>query len=295
MSSNQRQRFRPIRGLKVESIEEGNTMHLNFTLSIRNAVAAAFLLLSCFYSVDSSANALNVSPLRLDVTPGSRTTSLSLRNLINQELPVQIKAYSWSQVDGEDVLEPTRDLIFSPPIVKISAYETQIVRFRLRRGADKSQQRNYRIFVEQLVPENEERPRGSAFRIRFSLPLFVHPLREAPAPQLAVKVGDLGDGKFNVTVENTGNAHLRMMGVALYPGTTTPKNIDVKNLIAYTGSGDKGSTYLLQNSSKTWTVDAEQRLKTGVYNMVMITDFFDGRDLSNIGDDGSYWHPIRLK
>lgn len=264
-------------------------------LCLKRAATISAVVCACLYSSLSMANALNVSPLRLDVTPGSRTTTLNLRNLIDQELPVQIKAFSWTQEGGEDQLEPTRDLIFSPPIVKIAPLETQVVRFRLRRGADREQQRNYRIFVEQLVPEDETRSRGSAFRIRFSLPLFVAPLAAPAAPQIGVAVQDLSRGKFNVSVTNNGNSHIRMMGVALYPQSTTPQNIDPKDLIAYSGNGNRGSTYLLQNSTKSWTLDAEKSLKSGIYNVVLITDFFDGRDLSNIGNDGSYWHPIRLK
>lgn len=246
-------------------------------------------------STTAEANALNVSPLRLDFSPGSKSTALNLRNFSSRKVPVQIQIFQWDQVDGKDVFSPTRDILFSPPITSIRPNEEQLIRFRLRKGADRDQTRNYRVFVEQLVPEGPDRPKGSAFKIRFSIPIFVQPLAVVGLPKPSMQVADLGNGKLQVDVSNLGNMHLKVTGIALYSGDTTPTNVDPKKRLAWSAQPESGNGYLLQNTTRRWIVDAEKRLRDESYQVVLITDFYDNFNDTDIRTDGSYWYPIKMK
>jgi P pilus assembly chaperone PapD len=186
-------------------------------------------------------------------------------------------------------------LLFSPPITAILPNDVQLIRFRLRKGADRDQSRNYRVFIEQLVPEGPDRPRGSAFKIRFSMPIFVKPLAVVALPKPSVQVTDLGNGKLQVDASNSGNMHLKITGIALYSGETNPRNVDPKKRLAWSAQPTFANGYLLQNSTRRWIVDAGKQLKDEQYQVVLVTDFYDHYNETDIRADGSYWYPITMK
>ena len=62
----------------------------------------------------ASAGTFTISPLRVDLSQGTPAAALTVRNEENVEVVIQVETLQWSQAGGQDVLEPTRDLVGSP-------------------------------------------------------------------------------------------------------------------------------------------------------------------------------------
>lgn len=116
----------------------------------------------------AQAGVLQVNPVLIEISPGRRIGTVTVRNMEN--VPVTIRAYglAWSQVEGDDRYDETDAVIASPPVFTIPAGGTQILRVGLR-GGDSTAARSYRLIVEE-VPE--ARPGGVQVALRLNLPLY---------------------------------------------------------------------------------------------------------------------------
>ena len=68
------------------------------------------------------AGSLHVSPVRLELPAGAHAVALTLRNEDDAPLFGQIRLFKWTQTIDEDHLEPTTELVASPPIAEIAPH-----------------------------------------------------------------------------------------------------------------------------------------------------------------------------
>ena len=68
----------------------------------------------------ASANSLRVAPILLDVAAPGATTTLNLRNEGDRNLHVQIRVFRWTGTQSEPSLEPTSDVVISPPAATLA-------------------------------------------------------------------------------------------------------------------------------------------------------------------------------
>jgi fimbrial chaperone protein len=116
---------------------------------------------------------------------------------------------AWSQAEGKDVLTPSEDLVVSPPIFKVAAGASQIVRVGVVRRNDGDRELTYRVFLQEVPEPPAPGTQGVSVALRLGLPVFVMP-RASTAPQLAWRaVRDAGG--VRVTVTNSGNAHAQLI------------------------------------------------------------------------------------
>src|SRR5919108_454317 len=109
---------------------------------------AGVLLLAAPISLRAAA--LQVEPVLIDVTAPGAASTITLRNEGTAPINVQVRIFRWSQIDGKESLEPTEDVVASPPAVTLSAktnYITRIVRVTKRPVVGEE---SYRILVDQL-------------------------------------------------------------------------------------------------------------------------------------------------
>lgn len=123
---------------------------------------------------------LSIAPLRVEIAGTGAGATVRLTNASDHPLPVQARLFAWSQADGEDVYEPSSDLMVSPSITSIPAGQTQVVRI-LRKGAASAGEKRFRLAVDQLPDPASARPGQALTRIRFTLPVFVDRDKAAPA------------------------------------------------------------------------------------------------------------------
>ncbi len=208
--------------------------------TVTQAVLTATLALAACYP--ARAASLQVAPVLVDVTGGAAST-VTLRNEGTTPINAQIRVFRWSLVDGQEKLEPTEDVVASPPSVTLAPngqYIARVVRVSKQPVAGEE---SYRLLVDQL-PDLSQRKSGAVnLLMRYSIPVFFGaPTKKNPtvAWSLAVK----GD-KVTLTAHNSGDRRLRISALALH---------DAKGKSVSFGAGLNG--YALGQSTKTWTIPA---------------------------------------
>jgi fimbrial chaperone protein len=174
----------------------------------RGSRLAAFVLLGAM-AHGAVAGSFEVNPIRIDLSPATRSVALTVRNSGSDAVVVQISVMAWSQDGGKDVLTPTNEIIVSPPIATLAPEGEQIVRVGLRRAADAQRELSYRIFLEEVPPPPKPGFQGLVVALRVGLPIFVQP-RQGQAKATLVWNAELrGDDSIRLKVENQGTGHIQ--------------------------------------------------------------------------------------
>src|SRR5579872_5331888 len=174
---------------------------------IRIALIAAAALLGAAHP--TLAQTVTVVPVNIQFAPGQTVATVTVMNQGDKDVGYQIRAFSWSQGDG-DQLTPTENLMISPPMGKIPASSSQIVRLVLRRPAH-GQESTYRIILYQIPAPAD--PGTVQFALRVSLPAFAAPAGRV-APRLEWNVEARG-GQIDLIVHNNGTRHESLRNIAL--------------------------------------------------------------------------------
>jgi fimbrial chaperone protein len=176
---------------------------------------AALCLAAAFGGV-ASAQAIAIAPVTVSLRPGELTTTITVINRGASETAVQIRPFLWQQPGGDDALEPTRDLLVSPPVARIEPGHAQTIRILLRKPAT-SKEDSYRLLLDQIpakLPAN-----GVRVALRISMPVFAappHPVSRQLAWQMTATAG--GEADLAVTNSGTRHAHLSDVRVTLPDG-----------------------------------------------------------------------------
>jgi fimbrial chaperone protein len=92
--------------------------------------ASLLLAMGLWLAVSSVwAGSFQVSPIRLQLSLRERATALHLANTGDTALVLHAEVMHWSQdTQGQDLLEPSNDLVLSPPVVNLPPGGQQVVR-----------------------------------------------------------------------------------------------------------------------------------------------------------------------
>jgi fimbrial chaperone protein len=203
------------------------------------ASAAAFGL----SPAPAHAGTFSISPLRVELSSRAQTGALTIRNQEAEPVVVQAEAVLWEQMDGEDRLTPTRDVLVSPPVFTIPANGSQLIRVALRRPADAQRELSYRLILTEVPQQESPGFTGLNVALRLSLPIFVAP--QGPAsPRLEWSATRNAGGTITVMARNAGSAHERVLNFSIAPAAGTAADIP-QNV----------SAYVLPGQSRTWTID----------------------------------------
>lgn len=155
----------------------------------------------------AAAATFSVNPTQIFL--GGRTLSalVTIRNESGEALRFQLSVFAWSQSpSGEMTLTPTEDIVFFPPLLTLRPAEERRIRVGSVAPAG-SQEKTYRIFVEELPPFDGATDGGSAVRVltKMGIPIFLRPAREAATGTLT----DVGQqsGRLHFALANTGTVH----------------------------------------------------------------------------------------
>lgn len=205
----------------------------------------------------------NIDPVRVQLSPEHQTAAVIVRNDSDQPSSLQIQAVVWSQVDGQDVYTPTRELLVSPPVVTIAPKSDQVIRVALRRQADATRELSYRINLQELPVQPSPEFTGVQVALRIGLPVFVQSQKSEARPEMVWSVSRMPDNVLKVGVRNQGNAHVQISDFALYsPGSDQPI------------TGEAGSRYVLAGQSQQWLLktSAAAKLADGRLRLKAYTD-----------------------
>jgi fimbrial chaperone protein len=197
-----------------------------------------------------AAASLQVSPVSLDIPAPAAATTVKLRNVGTAPLNAQIRVFKWVQENGEEKLEPTDEVVASPPLATLAPntdYTVRLVRVSktpLTNGA------TYRLLIDELPDHSVQRNGTITMVLRYSIPVFFYPAN-VTRPKLTWSITHRGNKSY-VSATNNGDRHVRLAGLKLQPANGAA--------ISY-GEGLIG--YVLGHSTKTWPIADGKKIADG--------------------------------
>jgi fimbrial chaperone protein len=214
----------------------------------------------------AEAASLQVAPVTLEIPAPGASATLKLRNEGTTVLNAQVRVFRWTQVNGEEKLEPTDAVVSSPPIISLAPKSGYIVRVVRLSKQPVAQGESYRVLVDELPDPSRQRHGTVAIVLRYSIPVFFYSA-QAAAPKLTWSTAQRG-GQVFVTATNDGDRHVRLADLKLDAGQG--RNISLGNGLA---------GYVLGHSTVHWAVtNSKHRLGAG--NAIAISAQSDSGPIS---------------
>lgn len=135
--------------------------------------------------------------------------TIIVRNVGSTPADIQAQAMSWVQENGQDIYQPSQDLIVSPPIMRIAPGKQQIMRVGTKRPAANNELA-YRVYLQDITPATTT-PGLVQIRLRLGVPVYVAPT--VPVVYQAQWHLAQKDGNYRLEITNTGNVHIRLLRV----------------------------------------------------------------------------------
>jgi fimbrial chaperone protein len=173
------------------------------------------------WPVWAMAASIRVAPTSLTLTSPANAGTFTLRN--DGELPinVQVRPFRWRQQNGRDELEPTRDIVASPPMHRLEPGVDYVVRIvRLAKSTVASEEA-YRLLIDELPDPARRRNGNVSMLLRYSVPLFF--TRPAAVPADIAWHLEQGRDGIRLSASNYGERHLRVSNLKIrLPGQVLP-------------------------------------------------------------------------
>ena len=182
----------------------------------------------------------------LELNAPAAAATLTLRNDDDAEVTAQTRVFRWSQSGGKETLEPTTDVVASPPAVKLSPHTDYVVRVVRVTKEPVQGEESYRVIVDQLPQPQKQTARTINLLVRQSIPVFFRS-RQLSIAAVSWSLAYEGD-KLIVTARNEGEERLRIASLRLRNSAGQTINF---------GSGLVG--YALGRSSMSWVAPGNVR------------------------------------
>jgi fimbrial chaperone protein len=159
--------------------------------------------------------AIEVSPIRIELTRAAPNTLVVLTNSGAEEARFELRPVSWKQDEtGKMQLDNTKDVFVYPPLLTLKPGERRNVRVAVEPSLFGQVERTYRLIAQELprAPKAGE-PRHVQVLARLSIPIFVEP--EHPTDDLRIEGLGLADGRASLELVNAGNVAQRPLDVVV--------------------------------------------------------------------------------
>jgi P pilus assembly chaperone PapD len=206
---------------------------------LRHSILAALLATSVAFSTQAIAAAnIGISPTQINLSPNSATGVITLLNKDTKPVNLQLDAKSWDMDENGKFIETdTGDFVFYPKTLTIKPQEQASVRVGYTSDFPKTE-KSYRLFIEevpeitQAAPEKSKVSIGLVSVLRLSLPLYVVPVNDIPAPQVELGTIKAENQKLRIGIKNATAYHvtLKKVTVKLLKGNSTlaEKTVELK-------------------------------------------------------------------
>jgi fimbrial chaperone protein len=194
--------------------------------------------LSLFCAVPQAARAqgFSVDPIRLELNPGQRATSLTVANYNAEVLVMQVRVYRWKHEDSKDVLseiEGDEAPLITPPLFRLApGGGSQVIRIGFQKHGDPpADEQQWRVIIEELpraagAAGGEAAPSAAdatgaaagapisvAVHLRVSVPLLERPRNVRQDLRWTLQRG--APGSVTLTASNLGSVTERLDDVRL--------------------------------------------------------------------------------
>jgi len=154
---------------------------------------------------------VEISPTTLNLAGPGSTTVCTVYNNGTETTSSQIRLRAWSQVDGQDVLADTQDVVASPPFMSLAPGARQIVRIVNLSAQAAESELAYRLLLNELPEAGSLTNNGITVLIAFNLPVFIAGVDAVP-PQLSASFAQGAQGPV-LRFTNGGDVHVRLADV----------------------------------------------------------------------------------
>ena len=135
-----------------------------------------FLLLSFLFVPQVYANVYEVSPTQLFLSAKQIVGVVKVTNHGDESSLLQLSLLDWQQCDGKDIYQVSHDILLTPPLFKLPAHKTQVIRFALRHPIYNTVQKTYRLHIKEVQQATQKKLGQTLyFLVDLSLGLFVQP------------------------------------------------------------------------------------------------------------------------
>jgi fimbrial chaperone protein len=205
------------------------TRHLHFLSLFASPMA---------FAPAHAASSVVIWPIDPAMTAQDKATPLWIENRGTEPVTFQVRAYRWTQADGENLHEAQTDVIASPPVAQVAPGARQLIRLIKIKDASQGSESAYRLLIDELprapAPGATAAPRADLeVQMRYSIPLFVRGASvEGAGYGPALKTAFVLDGgQRYVELRNTGAMHARLTDLRLV--TRGDEATIVKGLAGY--------------------------------------------------------------
>lgn len=212
---------------------------------IKTSAAAAALAL--MLGMPSQAAELRIAPVSIKVPAPQAATSVSVTNDGSSPVALQARIFSWRQMDEGDKFFKTKDVVVSPPLLKLAPGQSGVVRLVRLSKEPITGEESYRLLLDELPrPTRQDRSTVNIV-MRHSLPVFFSSASAADA--LPAWKAVRRKGSISLVASNPGGTHVRLSGLSLADSSGRQLSF---------GSGLNG--YVLSNGTRTFQTGAGHRL-----------------------------------
>lgn len=232
---------------------------MNVTSAAMCAPARFCLVLATsMFTGAAVAASLSAEPLRLELEPSARSAAITVRNEDATPVVVQARLLAWSQPEGKDALEETREFLVTPAVVEIPAHGFQVLRIGRRTAAPPVDvEQTFRILIKEVLPEPEAGASGVRMAMELSLPLFIAAPAVPPARLTWTAVHEAET--VLMTAHNAGSRRARISAAELF-------DADGRSLGHW-----RGVTYLLANSTRSFRFRSDASVTVGSAVTLVLT------------------------
>lgn len=174
-----------------------------------------FLILSIALPAIAAAGEFQVSPIMLDLGKAARSGAITVSNVGNETINLQVEATEWKQDSaGKDAYTKTGDIVFFPKIISIEKGDAQLIRVGMK-GMPPETEKSYRLYIQEIpLPKKTEKGKAEiGIAIRFGVPIFIKPVNEEMKG--VIENGSMTKGTAKCIVKNSGNVHFKITTVAI--------------------------------------------------------------------------------
>lgn len=194
------------------------------------------------------AGKLQIAPVSIDVPAPGAASSVTLTNTGRTVMAVQARIFRWSQGKRGERFHNTKNVVVSPPIVKLRPGKKAVVRIVRLSKKPVNTEENYRLLIDEIPSKARTNRSTVRMVMRYSLPVFFGP-GEYAKPKTAWNVYQRG-GKLIVAGANYGQTRLKLSQMRV---------VDGRGRAVDFGKGLNG--YVLSQSSKTFYTNSGSRLR----------------------------------
>lgn len=217
---------------------------------MRNIVSALAFACAIAIGCDAKAQSLQVSPTMVELQPSANAATIVVRNPGSALAVAQIRIFRWTQKGGDDVLDPTSEVVASPPAARIPPGGEQIIRVVRASRSGSPVESSYRIVVDEIPNTPAQQGSAVVLRTQYSIPVFLLPERTSRSA-LSWQIQNEGE-LVRITATNSGERRSRITDLALVR-TGGEKVHSMNGLFGY----------VLARSTRSWTVQPTATLANG--------------------------------